>query len=61
MTEKTPDERVYMRNEDEVEVEGHVLKSGPEEPSEPGRRRAKDEGTDESTDEAGLDEVVVKT
>ena len=53
MTEKTPDERVAMRNEDEPEVEGHHLKVGPEEPSESGRVAQKDEGTDESTDEEG--------
>jgi hypothetical protein len=53
MTEKTPDERVWMRNEDEADVEGHHLKVGPEDPSEPGRVAAKDEGTDESTDESG--------
>lgn len=53
MTEKTPDERLAQRNEDEVEVEGHRLSSGPEEPSEPGRVAAKDEGTDEAPDEQG--------
>lgn len=37
MTDRTPDERAKSRTDDEPEVEGHRLKTGPEEPSEPGR------------------------
>jgi hypothetical protein len=39
MTERTPDERIMYRNEDEPEVEGHKFRHGPEDvPAESERR-----------------------
>jgi hypothetical protein len=52
MTDRTPDERYMRGDDDEPEVEAHKLRSGPEEPSDPGRYML-NEDADEGPDVEG--------
>jgi hypothetical protein len=55
MTEGTPDERrPHALDEDEPEVEGHVLRQGPEDVPAEAERRPHSRNEDEGGDEHGL-------
>ena len=50
MTEKTPDERRPRLNEDEPDVEGHLMKMGPEDVAAESERRPRLNEDDEGDD-----------